>query len=83
MDNNVVIGPMAARKVSFQIKNWSTQSKNKSIRSSGNSIYHKYADSTKVYKFVLIGSDGRIKKKVEFMDEIRANMLILIIIILI
>ncbi|MFN8604537.1 MAG: hypothetical protein U0Z74_00325 [Romboutsia timonensis] len=32
-----------------------------------NSIYHKYDDdNTKVYKFILIGRDGRIKKQVEF-----------------
>lgn len=67
VDNNVVIGPMAPEKFPFKLK-VNPQSKRISVLEAvDNSIYHKYDDdTTKVYKFVLIGSDGRIKKKVEF-----------------
>ena len=66
VDNNVVIGPMAPEKFPFKLKIDPHSQRIRVLEAVDNSIYHKYADSTKVYKFVLIGSDGRIKKKVEF-----------------
>lgn len=67
VDKNVVIGPMAPEKFPFKLK-INPQSKRISVLEAvDNSIYHKYDDdNTKVYKFVLIGRDGSIKKKVEF-----------------
>ena len=64
VDKNVVIGPMAPEKFPFKLK-INPQSKRISVLEAvDNSIYHKYDDdNTKVYKFVLIGRDGSIKKE--------------------
>ena len=66
MDKNVVIGPMAPEKFPFKLKIDPQSNRISVLEAVDNSIYHKYDDNTKVYKFVLIGSNGRIKKKVEF-----------------
>ena len=66
VDKNVVIGPMAPEKFPFKLKIDPQSQRISVLEAVDNSIYHKYADSTKVYKFVLIGRDGSIKKKVEF-----------------
>lgn len=83
VDKNVVIGPMAPEKFHFKLKIDPQSQRISVLEAVDNSIYHKYADSTKVYKFVLIGRDGSIKKKVEFNGRDKGDMLILIIIILI
>lgn len=66
-DNNVVIGPMAPEKFPFKLKIDPHSQRIRVLEAVDNSIYHKYDDdNTKVYKFILIGRDGRIKKQVEF-----------------
>ena len=70
-DNKVVFGPVAPEKFPFKIQINFQEKKFKVIETTQTNIL--YGNTDTVYKMVLIGSDGRVKRKTEFLGTQDGN----------